>query len=150
MDIFVHGLGWYDMGLLLIRITVGVFFAISGFHKLFVAERHEQLKKTLEACGIPYISFCCWFVPGVELFAGLGVLFGFLAPLAALGIAVIMIVALFTEGPRRIEEFKPINGADYLDDLFYLSETTYLIMAVCIIIMGPGSFSLDRFLLHMF
>ena len=61
-----NGLDQLDPVLFLNRLVVGLFFAISGHHKLFIKQRHAQLVATLEACGIPYVWFCQWFVPLVE------------------------------------------------------------------------------------
>lgn len=135
------GDGYVEYLLLANRVVVGLFFAFSGYHKLFVAERHEQLVKTLEACGIPFIWFCQWLVPLVELFGGLAVLVGFMAPLAALGLLSILAVALATDGPRRVKEFRPIDMADTIDDWLYLPETTYVVMVLLIVVAGPGAWS---------
>jgi len=35
MDILFNGVGWTDIALTLNRIAVGVFFMLSGYHKLF-------------------------------------------------------------------------------------------------------------------
>jgi hypothetical protein len=35
MDILFHGVGWTDIALTLNRIAVGMFFMLSGYHKLY-------------------------------------------------------------------------------------------------------------------
>ncbi len=141
IDFSVNGRDYSDWVLLVNRLAIGLFCAISCFHKLFVKERQEQLVQTLIACKIPFVSFCRWFVPLVEFFGGLAVISGVLAPLAALGLLIIFLVALYTEGPKRIKEFKPINAADYLDDVLYLSETTYVVMALFVMFIGTGKYT---------
>ena len=141
VDFCQNGIDFTDWALLLNRFAIGLFCAISGYHKLFVAERHQQLVATLKACKIPFVGFCQWFVPLVEFFGGLAALMGILAPLAALGLLIIFLVALLTDGPKKIKEFKPINMADYLDDVLYLSETTYVVMALFVIFIGPGKYT---------
>jgi uncharacterized membrane protein YphA (DoxX/SURF4 family) len=42
IDILFNGVGWTDIALTLNRIAVGAFFLLSGFHKLFNAERHRK------------------------------------------------------------------------------------------------------------
>ncbi len=42
---------------------VGLFFAISGFHKLFFKQRHEALVETLKDDKIPFVGLFQWFVP---------------------------------------------------------------------------------------
>ena len=75
------------------RVATGSFFALSGFHKLFNRARHCTLVNTLTDCGVPCVSAMQWFVPSVELSAGLGLAVGFLTPFAALGLIAICVVA---------------------------------------------------------
>ena len=46
-EVLFHGLGTIDSALLLNRLVLGVFFALSGFHKLFFPNRHAEFRKTL-------------------------------------------------------------------------------------------------------
>ena len=57
-----------------------------------------------------------WWVPSVEFSAGVAVLIGLLAPLAALGLLVIIVVAIATSGRQRIKLHKPIDMGDRIDD----------------------------------
>ena len=41
MDLLFAGVGWTDLAITLNRIAVGAFFMLSGYHKLFNAERHR-------------------------------------------------------------------------------------------------------------
>jgi len=70
--------------------------------------------------------------------AGGGVLIGFLAPLAALGLLVIILVAIFTSGRQRIKLYMPIDEADRIDDWLYLPETLYAFMLIIIVSAGAG------------
>lgn len=87
-----------------------------------------------------------WFVPGVEFFGGLGVAFGFLTPLAALGLLAICIVALLTNGSSVVAGYLPIDVADRADDWLYLPETMYALILAYFIAAGAGSISLDHLL----
>ena len=71
---------------------------LSGYHKLFNAERHRLIADELKALGVHAVGFNQWWVPLVEFSAGGAVLIGLLAPLAALGLLVITIVAISTSG----------------------------------------------------
>ena len=150
LDTLFNGLDLQGLLLLINRIVVGVFFAISGFHKLFLKKRHEALVATLKDDKLPMVAFNQWFVPLVEFFAGIALVIGFLAPLAAIGILVLMTVAIVTDGTKRVHEFEPVDKADALDDVLYLSETTYWFMALFVIIGGPGWYSLHNLLLPAF
>ena len=122
------------------RIATGSFFALSGFHKLFNRARHRL---PLEACGVPWIRVMQWFVPSVELSAGLGLAFGFLTPLAALGLIAICVVATCTDGLKRIRSWQPLDKADAVDDLLYLPEFIYVILLSFFVAAGAGPLSLD-------
>jgi uncharacterized membrane protein YphA (DoxX/SURF4 family) len=88
-------------------------------------------------------------VPTVEFSAGGAVLIGLLAPLAALGLLVIILVAIATTGQQRIKLYKPINEADRIDDWLYLPETLYAFMLLVVISAGAGPYSLDALMLGL-
>jgi uncharacterized membrane protein YphA (DoxX/SURF4 family) len=88
-------------------------------------------------------------VPLVEFTAGGGVLIGLLAPLAALGLLVLILVAIATTGRQRIKVYKPIDEADRIDDWLYLPETLYAFMLVMVISAGAGPYSLDALILGL-
>ncbi len=49
MDLLFGGLGRTDLAITLNRIAVGAFFMLSGYHKLFNAERHRTIVDELNA-----------------------------------------------------------------------------------------------------
>src|SRR3974390_973252 len=149
MNLLVACIGWTDLALTLNRIAVGAFFMLSGYHKLFNAERHRLFIDELKGLGVPAVGFNQWWVPSVEFTAGGGVLIGFLAPLAALGLLFIILVAIATSGGRRIKLSKPIDRADRIDDWLYLPETLYGFMLIIVISVGAGPYSLDALILSM-
>jgi putative oxidoreductase len=147
MDLLFLGVGWTDLAMTLNRIAVGTFFMLSGYHKLFDAERHRSFVDELKALGVPAVGFNQWWVPLVEFTAGGAVLIGLLAPLAALGLLVV--VAFATSGRQRIKLYKPIDEADRIDDLLYLPETLYAFMLIIIVSAGAGPYSLDALILGL-
>lgn len=136
-----------ELALFLNRLAIGAFFAISGYHKLFLRSRHEGLVATLKEDGIPLVWLFQWLVPIIEFVGGIALILGLFSAFAAAGIFVIMLVALITDGSKRVVEFAPVDKADALDDVLYLSETTYLIMALITILAGPGLWSLHSILI---
>jgi uncharacterized membrane protein YphA (DoxX/SURF4 family) len=142
-DLLFAGVGWTDLAMTLNRIAVGAFFMLSGYHKLFNAKRHRAIVDELKALGVPALGFNQWWVPLVEFSAGAAVLIGFLAPLAALGLLVIILVAVATSGRQRIKALKPIDEADRIDDWLYLPETLYAVMLILVVSAGAGPYSLD-------
>jgi uncharacterized membrane protein YphA (DoxX/SURF4 family) len=57
MDLLFVGVGWTDLAITLNRIAVGAFFMLSGYHKLFNAERHRTVVDELKALGVPAVGF---------------------------------------------------------------------------------------------
>lgn len=147
IDALLHGLSVHDTGITINRVAVGVFFTISGYHKLFNAERHAGLVETLTRDRIPCIRFNSWFVPSVELIAGAALAIGFLSVISALLLGAVCLVATCADGFRRIvEDFRPIDKADFLDDVLYLPEVLYGLMLIAVICSGPGVFSVDYYI----
>ena len=149
LDILFHGVGWTDIALTLNRIAVGLFFMLSGYHKLFNAQRHRTFADELKALGIHAVSFNEWWVPAVEFSAGAAVVIGFLAPLAALGLLLLIIVAIVTSGPQRISTYNPIDKADRIDDWLYLPEILYVFMLITVVSAGAGPYSVDALILGL-
>jgi len=149
MEILFTGVGWTDLALTLNRIAVGAFFMLSGYHKLFNAERHRTFVDELKSLGVHAVGFNQWWVPLVEFTAGGAVVVGLLAPLAALGLLVLIVVAIVTSGPQRIKLYKPIDEADRIDDWLYLPETLYAVMLIIIVSAGAGPYSLDALILNL-
>lgn len=137
-----------DELLLFVRIAVGAFFAISGYHKMFNAARHATLVRTLESGHIPFVGFNQWWVPFVELFGGAAVIVGYMTPLAAFGLLVICVVATCSDGVHRIAEWAPLDKADWLDDLLYLPETLLAVILLVILVAGAGCYSIDHGILN--
>lgn len=143
IQLLFHGVGWTDIALALNRVAVGMFFMFSGYHKLFNAARHRAFTDELRSLRVPAVRINQWRVPFVEFSAGAAVVAGLVAPLAALGLLVVILVANATSGRERIKAFKPIDEADRIDDWLYLPETLYAFMLLLIISAGAGPYSLD-------
>src|SRR3984957_17529656 len=149
IDILFNGVGWTDIALTLNRVAVGMFFMLSGYHKLFNSERHRVFADELKSLHVPAVGINQWRVPFVEFSAGGAVVLGLVAPLAAFGLLVTILVASATSGRARIGAFKPIDRADRIDDWLYLPETLYAFMFITIISAGAGLYSLDAAILRL-
>ena len=148
LALFQFGLGPApgSLALLLNRILLGLFFAISGFHKLFNKGRHAQLIATLRSSHIPLVGFNQWWVPAVEFLGGIALVSGILAPLAAVALAVECLVAVATDGWKRIPAYRPIDKADWLDDLLYLPEMLAIAALLVVVGLGPGVLTVPELL----
>jgi uncharacterized membrane protein YphA (DoxX/SURF4 family) len=149
IHILFDGIGWTDIAFTLNRIAVGLFFMFSGYHKLFNAERHRVFADELRSLHVHAVGINQWWVPLVEFSAGTAVVIGLVAPLAALGLLFIILVANATSGRERIKAYKPIDRADGIDDWLYLPETLYAFMLILIISAGAGPYSLDAVILNL-
>lgn len=74
MGLLFVGVGWTDFAITVKSVAVGAFFMLSGYHKLFNAERHGSIVDELKALGVPAVGFNQWWVPSVEVTAGGAVL----------------------------------------------------------------------------
>lgn len=146
MSFLIDGFSAHELALTIERAGVGLFFALSGYHKLFFAQRHADLVQTLKANRIPCIRFMEWWVPGWELIAGTFLAFGLFSVASAAVLAFICLVATCTDGLARIQAYQPLDKADWLDDLLYLPEVLYGIMLLTVVLAGPTAYSLDTLL----
>ena len=92
---------------------------------------------------VPALRFNQWWVTTIKFTAGCAVFIGLHAPLAALGLLVIILFALATSGRQHIRSYKVIDEADRIHDWLYLPETPYAFMLIMIIFAGAGPYSLD-------
>jgi uncharacterized membrane protein YphA (DoxX/SURF4 family) len=149
IHILFNGVGWTDIALTLNRVAVGMFFMFSGYHKLFNTGRHRVFANELRSLHVPAVGINQWWVPLVEFSAGGAVVIGLVAPLTALGLLVIILIASATSGRERIQAYKPIDEADRIDDWLYLPETLYAFMLIMVISAGAGPYSLDAAILSL-
>jgi uncharacterized membrane protein YphA (DoxX/SURF4 family) len=149
IDILFNGIGWTDIAFTLNRVVVGLFFMLSGYHKLFNAERHRVFVEELRSLHVHAVGINQWWVPLVEFSGGAALVIGLLTPLAALGLLVIILVATATTGRDRIKALMPIDRTDRIDDWLYLPETLYAVLLILIISAGAGPYSLDAVILSL-
>ena len=63
--------------ILLVRVSLGLFFAISGANKLFVAGRTQTMYETLIEAKVPFPHVMTYFVSAVEFVGGCLLAVGF-------------------------------------------------------------------------
>jgi putative oxidoreductase len=120
-----------DFALLALRIAVGTIFIVHGLHKrrLWKVQPSEQMPagflRTLRFLSI------------AEPAGGLGVLFGFLTQLAALGLVFVMLGALRFLITKVHRKFTGENAG-------WEFEFLLLIVALALVLLGGGRFALDR------
>ncbi len=127
--------------ILLVRVSLGLFFAISGANKLFVAGSRQTMYETLVAAGVPFPHLMTYFVSVVEFVGGSLLTVGFLSSLACAALLVDMVVAILTS--RLSAMPKGLSPLNWLDDFLYLPEVLYVLFFIWLICSGPGKFSVD-------
>jgi len=127
--------------ILLVRVSLGLFFAISGANKLFVASGTKLVYETLVKAKVPFPHLMAYFVSGVEFVGGSLVTVGFLASPAGAVLLIDMLVATLTSALSTMP--KGLSLPNWLDDFLYLPEVLYMLFFIWLICSGPGKFSVD-------
>ena len=130
--------------ILLARVSLGLFFAISGANKLFVAGSTQTMYETLVEAKVPFPHLMAYFVSGVEFVGGSLVAVGFLSSPASVALSIDMIVATLTNSISTMP--KGLSPLSWLDDFLYLPEVLYVLFFILLICFGPGEFSIDYWL----
>ena len=117
-----------DLGLLLLRIGVGVIFIVAGWGKITGIEGVQGFFGNI---GIPLAGLMAWVVAIVEFVGGIMVLLGVYARIPYLLLAIIMVVALFTT--KLGGEF----SAARLDLMLLLA-------SLALFLIGSGKYSVDH------
>ncbi len=130
--------------ILLVRVSIGLFFAISGANKLFVAGGTKLVYDTLVQAKVPFPRQMAYFVSGVEFICGSLMTVGFLSSPACVTLLIDMIVATLTSAISTLP--KGLSPLNWLDDFLYLPEVLYVLFFVWLICSGPGKFSVDYWL----
>ena len=124
----------YDVGLLILRVVVGVTLAAHGYNKFFGGGRIPGTARWFESIGMKPGTFHATVAATTEMSAGLGLAAGLLTPIPAAGFVALMFVAAWTV--HRPHGFFIINeGWEYVMVL--------AVTAVAVATIGPGRLSLD-------
>ncbi|MDA0655319.1 MAG: DoxX family protein [Proteobacteria bacterium] len=135
---------WDWAPVLLARVSMGVFFAISGGYKLMVPARFDGVVKTMIEAGIPFPEFMSAFLASVEFFGGIFLVVGFLSTFCAIALTIAMLVAIVTVEIHTIP--KGIAPLDWLSWFLYLPQVMYVLIFGWLIVGGPGRHSVDHYL----
>ncbi len=127
--------------ILLVRVSLGLFFAISGAKKLFVAGGTQLMYETLVRAKVPFPHLMTYFVSGVEFVGGLMLAAGLLSSVASVALLIDMVVAILTTKLSTIP--KGLSPLKWFDELFYIPEVMYVLLFFWLICSGPGKLSVD-------
>jgi len=128
----------YDPTLLVLRLTVGLMFAMSGYYKLTKAARGKSMRDTLQSAGLP--RPLAPPLAALEAVAGAMLAMGLLTALSALALFGISIVAFATTTLPNAKG----EGIHRLENLLYAPEAVLSATLLVLLATGAGGWSLDR------
>jgi putative oxidoreductase len=129
-----------SIGLLIIRVVIGVSFMAHGAQKLFGWFGGYGLKGTggwMESLGIKPGVMMALMAGLAELMGGLLFTLGLLTPLAGIMIAATMVMAIIKVHAAN-GYWATQNGYEY--------NLTLIAVVISIALIGPGQYALDAFL----
>ncbi len=129
--------GWAAVGMLLLRLAVGIVLFAHGWQKLFVMGV-PGVTGFFGAIGIPAPGLMAWVVTLVELLGGAALILGLFTRYVAPLVAIVMLVAILTV--KKSVGLIGAEGTGYELDLLILGGALALMFA------GPGIYALDRLL----
>jgi putative oxidoreductase len=120
--------------MLLIRLSAGIVFAMSGWGKLHNLDAITDFFREL---GIPAPELQAPFVSGLELVGGVLLILGLGSRLIAFPLIGTMVVAMLTAKKADVETWSDVLG---------FIEWHYLVFFAAVALIGPGKLSLDHLL----
>ena len=119
---------------LLLRVWVGANFVAHGYPKLGKAK--AQTLQWTKSMGVPTVATYLAII--LEFFGGLSLIIGFLVPLVGFCIVLEMAGAIVLKKTKM--------KATYMGQNSYEIDITYLMLAIALIVLGAGVFSVDLLL----
>ena len=133
-DEMVNGL---NLGLLIIRVVVGVTLATHGLNKIFGGGKIAGTAGWFGSMGMKMPKANAWIAALTEIGSGALLALGFLTPLAAAGMVAIMVVALITTHRKNgWFIFNPGGGIEYV--------VVLAAVGIGLACTGPGKWSIDH------
>ncbi|OBJ01337.1 DoxX family protein [Mycobacterium sp. 1465703.0] len=125
---------FHDVGLLILRLVLGVTLAAHGYNKFFGGGRIPGTARWFESIGMKPGKFHATVAATTEMAAGLGLAVGLLTPIPAAGFVSLMLVAAWTV--HRANGFFIVKeGWEY--------NLVLAVSAVAVATLGAGKYSLD-------
>lgn len=137
MDVFAAEIieaGSVNLGMLVLRVAIGLTFAAHGYAKFFSGGRISGTGGWFDSIGMRPGRVHAMVAASTEIGSGLMLAAGLLTPLAALAVVATMVVAGWTVH-RAKGFFIVAEGWEYT---FVLA-----VIAVAVATVGPGEFSID-------
>ncbi|CAM4465963.1 Putative oxidoreductase MhqP [Mycobacterium basiliense] len=133
--------GTQNLGLLILRVGLGVVLIAHGLQKLFGwwgGSGVNGFKNSLSDVGYQHADILAYVSAGGEIVAGVLLVLGLFTPLAAAGALAFLINGLLAEvsaRPRSHFSYFLPDGHEY--------QITLVVLAIAVILCGPGRYGLD-------
>ncbi|PIF45023.1 putative oxidoreductase [Chryseobacterium sp. 52] len=145
-----------DLFYVICRISIGLFFLITGFNKLFHPVFQGYMLKTITGLGFSNPQFMAHFVAFNEAFWGLLLLLGLLTRFSSLSLIVIMLVALITKDLHSIPTelvpvdpkvgIRPMDNFTWLTYFFFLPQVLFMMLLGMFSLYGYKAFGIDQWI----
>lgn len=131
------GMDQLNLGLLILRLVLGLFLAYHGYNKVFGKGGLSGTASWFASMGMKWPKWQARAAAATEIGAGVMLAVGLLTPLAAAGVIGVMVVAIYTSHLKvGFFVFLPNQGWEYC--------ATIALGALAVGTMGPGEWSLDN------
>lgn len=122
-----------DIGLFILRATLAMPFLVHGFWKM------QHGRDVATAVGAPKKAWFFILLGYAEFFGSLALLAGFLTQIAAAGLAIIMLGAIYFKTTKWHVPFTAHDKTGWEFDLILLGAALYLITS------GAGAIGIDQY-----
>jgi len=141
-----HLIGFHpSFGLLIMRIVLGTIFILHGYKKLFKNDGREQLSGFLKTAGIPAPETIALIISVIEFIGGICIVTGLYMRLASAINALSMFAAILIM-KKKNGEATTSKGNSWVGGIELA--ITLGTMAIILLAMGAGKFSLDVIVLN--
>lgn len=138
---FDYLLTYQDWAPLILRLVLGGAFIAHGYPKLF--KMFAGFAGWLESIGIRPGKFWAAVVGIVEFFGGIALVLGLFTQLVGLLVAIDMVVAMAKVKWGKVKFIE-------MERMGWELDLAYLAMALALVFVGSGSYSLDSFWLYRY
>ena len=134
MALFRSRYKYKDLGLLILRVGIGLMFILHGWPKLIGGpEKWEQLGSSMELLRINFVPVFWGFMAAfAEVVGGALIMFGFLFRIAC----ALLVITMFVATIRHMVAGDGFGG--------YSHALEACILFLSLLFIGPGKYSLDK------
>lgn len=165
LSVLNSGLDMAPMALALNRFTLGAFYFLARFRFFYDpskptlrtdssgliysserwlnAQRHDSLTRKMEHCGFKRgARVWAWSAALIEVGGGLMLVAGVFSVFAALGLLVLTLFATRCTWREKVFQQNPVDPVDCIACYLWRVEGLYIVMALTVLLAGPGAFTL--------